>query len=379
MANHALLISPSSEGWFLPALLDAAGWRCDVVSLSAVYKLSSHVHRLHQVEQLAHLADVALRVFEQEGGYDWVIPASDDVLGELAKHSFLDRRFLKLLPITRPEARTHLFSKLNLSRVLSRHGVPTPAWAAVDNTAKAIEQGKILGYPCFAKRDRSYGGVGVFRCEHPEALQEVAARLKGETFLLQQELRGELWGVEALYWQGELKAFASSLCLKTVRQFGPSLQRSYGQTPPGMDTLLQLIGEVLCAHGWANITVIQADGGLLQCIEADLRPTIWLALDEHLGGDFARAIQNLGQLPPTQFIQCYSGPGNEDTLIIHPQRLVQLGAPAERIQEAFKTLPSENSAFLEELRREKFAAQVPGGAGSLRSVLPGPSMASAPL
>lgn len=366
MANRALLISPSSELWFMPALLARAGWQCDVVSLSGVYGLSAHVHRLHQVGMVSQLPDEALRVFEQEGQYDWVIPASDDVLGELCRHALIDRRFLKLLPITRREGRAHLFSKLNLSRVLSRHAVPTPAWAAVDSITKVLQQGQVLGYPCFAKRDRSTGGVGTFRCDHPAALQEIAARFEGETFLLQQGLQGKLWGVEALYWQGQLRAFAASLCLSTTRQYGPSLERCYSEIPAGLDALLQLLGEALCAHGWANITVIQPDDGELQCIEADLRPTVWLALDEHLGGDFARVVQNLGQQPAAPFVQCYSGLGHDQKLLTHPQRLVQVGAPDQQIQEALKTLPDEAPAFLDELRRHKFSALLPTGAVNAR-------------
>ena len=72
MAPCALLISPSSEGWFLPALLAQAGWQCDVVSLSEVFGLSAHVRRLHLVHQVARLGTQALQVFEQAGGYAWV-------------------------------------------------------------------------------------------------------------------------------------------------------------------------------------------------------------------------------------------------------------------------------------------------------------------
>lgn len=356
----ALLISPSSEGWFLPALMASAGWRCDVVSISGVYNLSAHVHRLHQVQQVARLADEALRVFEQEGIYDWVIPASDDMLGELCTRSLLDRRFLKLLPITGPEGRKHLFSKVNLSRIFSRHSVPTPAWAAVHNITEGLQQGELLGYPCFAKRDRSYGGVGTYRCDNPAALQEISARLEGEPFLLQQELRGELWGAEALYWKGELRAFAASLCLSTIREYGPSLQRNYGcQTPAGLDSLLHQVGEALGAHGWANITVVKPDDCLLQCIEADLRPNIWLALDEHLGGDFARAIRGLERQSTPEPIECYASSGHSCRLLTHPQRLVQLGATDRQLQEGLKLLPYEAPAFLEKLREEKFSALLP--------------------
>ena len=367
MAPCALVISPSSEGWFLPALLSRAGWRCEVISLSGVYTLSHHVQRVHQVAQVARLADEALRVFEQRGIYDWVIPASDEVLGELCTRSLIDQRFLKLLPITGKEGRIHLFSKLNLSRILSRHCVPTPAWAAVDNLAMAFHQAEVLGYPCFAKRDRSNGGVGTFRCVNAAVLEEIAARLKGETFLLQQELKGKLWGVEALYWHGQLQAFAVSLCLSTISEFGPSLQRCYGQIPAGLDAPLQLIGKALSAHGWANITMVQVhDDGPMQCIEADMRPTVWLAIDEHLGGDFARTIQNLGQQSKGRLSACYSDHNHNDKLITHPQRLVQLGASDQRIQEALKLLSDEAPAFLEELLKQKFSALLPAGTGHFR-------------
>jgi hypothetical protein len=343
----------------MPALLARAGWKLDVVSLSQIYKLSKHVHHLHLVEHVHELEDAALDIVEKHGQYDWVIPASDELLGELRKRASVDRRFLKLLPIAGPEGRFHLFSKLNLSRVLSRHGLPTPAWAEVSSIAMAIKQAQVLGFPCFAKRDRSYGGLGTFRCEHPASLEEIANQFAGEPFLLQQGLIGKLWAIEALYWQAQLQAFSASRCLSTTHPYGPSLKRCYGQSPPGLGPLLQRLGEALCAHGWANITIIQSDDHQLHCIEADLRPTIWLALDEHLGGDFAKVIKNLGNQNGTNHVQCYSGQSGDHRSIIHPQRLIQAGASDVEIRESLALLPEEEPLFMEELCREKFFALVP--------------------
>ena len=282
----ALVVSPSSEGWFLPALLAQAGWTCEVVSLSRLYSLSAHVRRLHHVERVERLADQALEVLEAGLDAAWVMVASDELLADLRQRALLDRRYLALLPLAGPAGLAHLFSKLQLSRLLDRSGLATPAWRVVNNPEAALQAAEELGYPCFLKRDASNGGRGVARCRTPDELKQQVLRWAPEPLLVQEQLHGRLWGVEALFWRGRLQAYAASESLEEMHRFGPSLRRRYGglgQEERGMEQVLLALGDALAAHGWANISLIQTSDQRWHCFEADLRSTVWLALDQALG------------------------------------------------------------------------------------------------
>jgi hypothetical protein len=354
----ALVLSPSTEGWFLPALLAQAGWRCEVVSLSGLYALSAHVRCLHHVEQVERLADRALEVLEAGLDAAWVIVASDELLAELRQRALLDRRYLALLPLAGPAGLAHLFSKFQLSRILDRSGLATPAWRVATSADEALQAAEELGYPCFLKRDAGNGGRGVARCLSSEELHDQALRWAAEPLLVQEELRGRLWGVEALFWRGHLQAYAASESLEEMHPFGPSVRRRYGgllEEGGALEQLLRQLGKALLAHGWANISLIQTMDGRWHCFEADLRPTVWLAMDQALGGAFANAIAVLpDHLQPTPHF-CYGGELRE---LEHPQRLVQMGVAAERLAQAWMLMPDESTAYLAGLREERFAAQL---------------------
>lgn len=354
----ALVISPSTEGWFLPSLLARAGWNCDVVSLVDVYSRSACVRSLYHSSEPKAFVDLALRVHGEDPGYAWVVPASDEILGELCARSLLDKSVLPLLPVDAAASRIHLFSKINLSRALDRHGIATPRWAVVRGGAEAIERAESMGYPCFVKRDRSSGGRGTWFCREPAELIAAAGCFEGQAFLLQQAIDGVLWSVEALYWHGQLRAYALSRVLGSIHRFGPSLERRYwadGLAMPGLLPLLEKLGLALSAHGWANISLVTDSAlGSPYCIEADLRPNAWIALDQFLGGDFAAVVRDLLAPSSAGTIECYRRQSADLGAVLHAQRLVQMDAPVEQVQQACRMLPDESPDYLEELIRNKF-------------------------
>lgn len=352
----ALVLSPSTEGWFLPALLAQAGWSCEVVSLSGLYAQSAHVRRLHHVEQVERLADQALEVLQAGLDAAWVIVASDELLADLRQRALLDRRYLALLPLVGQAGLAHLFSKHELSRVLNRSGLATPDWRVVNGPEAALQAAQEIGYPCFLKRDSCNGGRGVVRCLSSDELNHQVVRWAPEPLLVQQELKGRLWGVEALFWHGKLQAYAPSEILEEIRAFGPSLRRRYGgliEERLALEQLLLQLGEALLAHGWANISLIQSIDCRWHCFEADLRSTAWLALDQALGGDFADVMASLPLKLQQNPRLCYGGELRE---LEHPQRLLQMGVASERLDQSWMLMPDESTAYLAALREECFVA-----------------------
>lgn len=290
-----LVLSPWLEGWFLPALLAAAGLRCDLVSACPSFRLSRHIRRLVPVQAASALAPAALACWQNHGPYRWVIACSDSLLGELAQRALLEPAYRSLLPLTAQASSAHLHAKIALSRAFSAGGIPTPVWRVARDPASALQQAPALGWPLLLKQDASAGGRGVWLCRNPEELMQAAQVQAGRPFLLQQWRGGSLHSVEALYRQGTLQAYALSEVLASVGRYGPSTERRYGLPEdqiPELDVHLERIGTALGLHGFANISLIHAGGAEpAQFIECDVRPNAWIHLDRALGGDFARALQ----------------------------------------------------------------------------------------
>lgn len=295
----------------MPALLAAAGLRCDLVSASPSFRLSRHIRRLELVDAARALLPAALACWQQDGPYRWVIGMTDSLLGELAQRVLLDPAYRCLLPLTAGAGTDHLYSKIGLSRAFSAAGIPTPAWGVARDAATALQQVAALGWPVLLKQDASAGGKGVWPCWNPAELAQAAARQSGQPFLLQRWLDGSLYSVEALYQHGLLRAFALSAVEACIRENGPSAQRRYGLPSdqiPELEVHLERIGAALGLHGFTNISLMHTPGALPQFFECDVRPNAWLQLDQALGGDFARALRGTGsracytQLPAQSLI-----------------------------------------------------------------------------
>jgi hypothetical protein len=312
--SAALVISPWLEGWFLPALFASAGISCDVVTACPVFRLSACCRRLCVVPSASHLVAEGLQCVQQYGPYDWVIPASDSLLGEIVQRSALHASYRELMPLAVDADPSHLNSKIGLSRLLSAVGLSTPPWRVAHDSAGVLEAGFSLGLPVLIKLDASSGGQGIRQCQTIDDLEAAAADPLIWPCLIQAQLRSPVYSVEALFCRSRLVCFSVSRMLATVSEFGPSAARCYGlpeREVPDLHLHLQRLGVALGLHGFANISFVYPRDSQVPCFfECDARPNAWIGLDWSLGGDFARHLQRslmqrFDLLTPSQPELCY--------------------------------------------------------------------------
>ena len=100
--------------------------------------------------------------------------------------------------------------------------------------------------------------------------------------------------MEAFYRNGELIHFAYSTQEKYKYKFGPTSVRKYVQLAcleKKLFSELNLIGKVLGANGFVNISSIRSDeDNKLYFIEADMRPNLWINHSKYFGDDAAKKI-----------------------------------------------------------------------------------------
>ncbi len=279
----------------LPYLLTRAGFAVDVVTMSMVMRLSRYVRNVYTRTTPQEVAAFAEALTASRAKpYDWVIVTNDAILGEVVAWERRTGRQSCLLPLQKGANRRHLFSKIGLSRTLAEAGIRTPAFRAVTSRAEACEAAREIGYPVLVKRDASGGGTGVFCC-HDEAALAALPDVWDEPVLIQRKIEGTLLDLSAIYLDGMLVHFSYSVLQRTVSRFGPSSLRRYyplGQVDSAVFAELAALGHALGAHGFSNITAIDADDGSGRYyFEADLRPNVWVDYAVYLGDDPATRIR----------------------------------------------------------------------------------------
>mgnify|MGYP000417399265 CR=1 FL=1 len=278
--------------WFLPALLSRAGFIIDVLSSSPLMK-SCHFVRDCEIVSKASLINRAAQ--KCQNGYEWVIIGDDGMLLEIVQSDLSDEIKLKLLPVLKEENFSHVHSKIGLSNLFSTQGIKTPAYRIATNIDEALVAAEQIGYPVLLKIDASGGGFGVHECQSLADLKAVNEEVWLKPLLVQKKIKGIDLDLSALYLEGELIHFSYSKMEKVIsNQFGPSSLRSYRSLSCVDEEVfneLQAIGKALGAHGFTNITCIEAfDGCGRYYVEADMRANMWLDAPLFFGEDVANRI-----------------------------------------------------------------------------------------
>lgn len=281
--------------WALPFLLSRAGFAVDMIATPAILRASRFVRRFEHAASSEMLARRARDRVETQP-YDWVIAADDDALTALAAIAWREDARPRHLPVWRDICLRHLGSKIGLSRVLSAGGIRTPAFAVAHDCREAIAAARDLGYPVMLKIDRSSGGTGVFACEDDAQIQSQASLFARGPLLVQKRIAGRELDLSAVFFDGVLVHFTYAAYERTQSPLGPSVVRLYHPTagvPSAIFDELTVLGRVLGAGGFVNISCIDADDGSgRQYFEADMRPTVWVDHSRFYGEDLAPRLRD---------------------------------------------------------------------------------------
>ncbi len=273
-------------------LLTRAGFTVDVISTSNYFKKNKLTREYLLAENNDLLLEAASRKIKHK--YNLVVIADDPTLGAILNSDLHNEEKLELLPVVAIQDFNHIFSKIGLSLALEKNGVNTPAYLIAQNGQELKNSAQILGYPMLVKIDSSAGGLGVFECSSDSNLEALVTKLRDYPVLMQKKMKGIEVSMEAFYQNGNLIHFAYSTPEKYKYKFGPTSVRTYVQLAcleKEVFRELDLIGKVLGADGFVNISSIRSDeDDKLYFIEADMRPNLWINHSKYFGDDAAGKI-----------------------------------------------------------------------------------------
>jgi Carbamoyl-phosphate synthase L chain, ATP binding domain len=293
---EALVVSSTTiPAWAILHLLSRAGFTVDIVTKSRHLRLTRFARTVHRLTSDKGLAPYVYDVVRIRGKpYDWVIAADDLTLRAFAQEWAPGVR-LKSLSSTTPENLPHLCSKIGLSRALSAGGIRTPPFRIARNPGEATEAASAIGYPVMLKIDFSGGGDGVHECVDDADIVALRHLFSDQPLLVQKKIEGTVLDLSAIYLDCELVHFTYSTLDRTSKRFGLSEVRTFYPLALVDDEIfaeLGLLGNVLRASGFVNITCIEDADGIRRYIEADMRPNAWADFSQFFGDDAAPRIRN---------------------------------------------------------------------------------------
>lgn len=167
-----------------------------------------------------------------------------------------------ILPVDLPEKIELLSSKVRSSALAASLGIPQPK--LFENAESAC------GNEIIFKRDKSFGGSGVYRPKTKEALVNLMNHEPGGRFLIEEYIEGDDYSVDALRWDGYWRA----ACYKSLsnRGQGPSTLRQSAQVP-ALETYARNILDSIDYHGVCGIDFRIDAGGNAYFLECNPRFT----------------------------------------------------------------------------------------------------------
>jgi hypothetical protein len=291
---QALIIGMDAMAFAPIQLLRRAGFEMDRIGPSLRHRHAPLFRRHFVASDSQALLDRITPVL-MATPYDPVVVSDDSTLQSIAQSTLPEALKQRLLPVVSPADRSHLQSKIGLSKRLESAGVRTPRFQIAQTHSDLLNAAAPLRFPILLKVDASAGGRGVFECHSP---QNVPARAADLTFplLLQEKIEGDVIDISGFYRGGRLVHFTYSRMDEFVDgPFGPSSVRTYTQTGAMTGELfdeMTALGKALGAHGFSNVTCVRSKSdGKHYFFEADLRPNVWVDHGRFIGNDAADALR----------------------------------------------------------------------------------------
>ena len=163
--------------------------------------------------------------------------SSDDGMSHLSSADAWLRERLRevIVPVSSPEVIMRLDSKVRCSHLAKELAIPQPAFYA------SAEE--VTAYPVIFKRDRSFGGSGVYRPRTAEALRRLMANEAGRPYLIEELVEGYDISVDIVRYDGCFHAACYRILSRRQGQ-GPASQREACEAPILVDYARRMLDAV---------------------------------------------------------------------------------------------------------------------------------------
>ncbi len=277
----------------LIALLNRSGFQIDLLSNRYFHFFYKDIRNFIFLKKIDDLSDKKLGISRH---YDLIVPCSDHELQIIKDSNLPESLKLKLLPVIHRNFFRHLCSKIELSKLLKKNHILSPAFNVVEKFEDIKYQAEKLGYPILLKIDYSGGGAGTFRLNDANDIFHIPTDFRDKRLLLQKYIDGKLLDMSGFYQKGKLIHFSVSEFIKTsTNPFGPSIVKVFNKEIRHNKEIiheLSAIGSALGLNGFTNVGCIESlQDGKRFYFEVDARPNDWINYPSYFGDDPAISIK----------------------------------------------------------------------------------------
>lgn len=290
--NKKLLIISDRSYHMVVDLIDLffrAGYEIDIITGNKAVLLLRKKLNLLIIEKDKHKAVLLSHELHIKYQYDIVIPSTDNILQAIMQSNLKDSEKLRLLPLMSVSNFSHIYSKVNLSKIFSRHKIPTPAFKVATDSETLIDLHKTMSHPYLIKLDSSGAGLGIFEIVTNHDIREFISKNHSYPVLLQEKITGRELDVSGYFIKTNLVYFQIAGISKVMYKYGPSTVRTYfAKSIYDKEIISELnkIGRVLGLDGFTNIACIEKNNKRYY-FEVDVRPNGWINHGQHYGHDLA--------------------------------------------------------------------------------------------
>jgi len=227
--------------------------------------------------------------------YDWIVPVDDEINKTMNLCIESEDIFKKILPLTKPENRELLSSKMGLSKICERYSIASPRYINYSDLPEIERVKQRLNFPVLLKEDFSFSGLGIQYCETKEMFETYMEKVRvKDNLVIQEFIKGDDIGVEALFKDGELVTYNYAEVLSYMySKFSFTTKRTYSRNKE-MEALLIRMGRCLGLNGFASVGYIyQPEQKVYYLIEVDVRVNSWMPYGRFTGGDFSEGIKRI--------------------------------------------------------------------------------------
>jgi len=285
----------------IPFIFKSAGCKTvDVFCNSQSWLLSNKYYNNWIESSVEHepFKDHLISLVEQDiNYYDWVLLLDDASVKLMNESITSEELFKKILPINKIENREILSSKLGLSNICQKYNITTPRYLNYSDIDDIATISQKLHFPILLKEDYSFSGIGIQYCESPELLNDCLDKVRvKENLVLQEFIKGEDIGVEALFRNGELITYNCAEVLKYMyNKFSFTTRRLYYQNND-VAQLLKTLGKNVGLNGFASVQYIyHPERQIYYLIEVDARTNSWMPYSRFTGYNFTDGIKRIMQ------------------------------------------------------------------------------------
>lgn len=292
-----------------------AGYKIDIVTGSKAIRFLSKKLNLLILEKNKDKAVHISHELYSKNKYEMVVPSTDSILQAIVKSNLLESEKLALLPVIGPNYFSHIYSKIKLSEILSKHKITTPFFKVAISHDDLLEKHNAMDLPYIIKLDSSGAGLGVYEINTDEELRAFVVQNKEYPLLLQEKIIGKEMDISGYFHNNKLVYLYIAESLQDLYKYGPSSVRKYFSKKYYKKEIideLNAIAKAMGINGFTNISCFEKDKRRYY-FEVDLRPNAWINHGRLFGHDLAE------YLARDQFRICPNL--NENIVLAHYMRV----------------------------------------------------------